>query len=129
MCAHTWENPEIYQIRTQNQANQNDWPIQNVTYKWFKLLRGCDSLSESAHVSTRTYHFLITSLLVSLLSVFVGIFFAKSKGKALSLNTGLVTRIQHSHYCGPTSVSGQEPKPHFRLLQAEAIWDQFYNSR
>ena len=22
---HTWEDPEIYQIRTVNQANQSDW--------------------------------------------------------------------------------------------------------
>ena len=26
MHAHTWEDPEIYQIWTVNQANQNDWP-------------------------------------------------------------------------------------------------------
>ena len=25
-CLHTWEDPEIYQIWTLNQANQNDWP-------------------------------------------------------------------------------------------------------
>ena len=23
---HTWEDPEIYQIWTVSQANQNDWP-------------------------------------------------------------------------------------------------------
>ena len=26
MHMYTWEDPEINQIRTQNQANQNDWP-------------------------------------------------------------------------------------------------------
>ena len=26
MPAHTWEDPEIYQIGIVNQANQNDWP-------------------------------------------------------------------------------------------------------
>ena len=26
LCVHTWENPEIYKIRTLNQADQNDWP-------------------------------------------------------------------------------------------------------
>ena len=26
MRMHTWEDPEIYQIQTQNQANQNAWP-------------------------------------------------------------------------------------------------------
>ena len=26
MCVHTWENLEIYQIWTVNQANQHDWP-------------------------------------------------------------------------------------------------------
>ena len=29
MCAHTWEDPEIYQTQTVNQANQNDWPKEN----------------------------------------------------------------------------------------------------
>ena len=26
MCVHMWEDPETYQIRTLNQASQNDWP-------------------------------------------------------------------------------------------------------
>ena len=26
ISAHTWEEPEIYQIQTQNQANLSDWP-------------------------------------------------------------------------------------------------------
>jgi len=26
MCEHTWEDPEIYQIWTVNQAGLNDWP-------------------------------------------------------------------------------------------------------
>ena len=58
---------------------------------------------------------------VSLLSIFVGILFhAKPK------NQGLVTddwssgyRIQCSHHRNPASISGQEPKPSFKPLQAE----------
>ena len=26
MPAHTWEDPEIYQVWTENQAKQNYWP-------------------------------------------------------------------------------------------------------
>ena len=26
MYAHTWENPEIFQVWTENQAKLNDWP-------------------------------------------------------------------------------------------------------
>ena len=60
-------------------------------------------------------------LLVSLLSIFVGILFhAKPK------NQGLVTdhwssgyRIQCSHCRNQASISGREPKPSFKPLQAE----------
>ena len=37
---------------------------------------------------------------------------------------GLVVRIQHSHCHGLTSISGREPKPCFKLLQAKAIREQ-----
>ena len=46
--------------------------------------------------------------------------------RALSLTTGLVARIQRSHCCGPTSISGQEPKPCFKPLQAEATRDHIW---
>ena len=58
MCAHTWEVSEIHQIRTQNQAKQDDspketqqqlsiWVIQTTTRVRLSL--------KSAHVSTHTY--------------------------------------------------------------------------
>ena len=51
--------------------------------------------------------------------------FLKSwRARALSLTTGLVARIQHSHCCDLISVSGQEPKPCFKVLQAKATRDQ-----
>ena len=68
--------------------------------------------------------FLINTLLVSLLSVFVGILFLQSlRTGAMSLTTGLVARIQCSHLHNLTSISGGELKPHFKPLQAEATQD------
>ena len=48
------------------------------------------------------------------------------RARALSPASGLVARIQHSHHCDPTSVSGQELKPCFKLLQAETTWDHIW---
>ena len=42
----------------------------------------------------------------------------------LSLTTGLLAKVWCSHPCGLTSISGQEPKSLFKLLQAEATQDQ-----
>ena len=61
--------------------------------------------------------------------LFVGIHFYKVSGPGvLSLATGLVARIQHSHCCSLTSISGQEPKSCFKPLQAEATWDQYHRA-
>ena len=78
-------------------------------------------------LSTRTVlvFLLINTLLVSLLSVFVGILFLQSRrARALSLTAGLVARIRCSHGRDPTSVTGREPKPCFKPLQAEGTRDE-----
>ena len=129
---HTWEDPEIYQIRILNQANQNDWPKK--TRKKCPHINDLNchkgvtfSLGLPVCLSTHTVLFflLINTSLVSLLSVFVGVLLLQSRrARALSLTTGLVARIWSSHCCDLTSISGQEQKPCFKLLQAEATQDQ-----
>ena len=119
MHAHTWENPELYQIWTLNQANQNDWPKETQKKCPIKVIqtatRARHCLSEPARVSIHTYctfFLLINTLLVSLLSIFVGILFWQShRARALSLTTGLVARIWCTHHCDPTSITGWELKP------------------
>ena len=67
------------------------------------------------------FFLLINTLLVSLLSIFAGILLLQShRARALSLTTGLVPRILCSHHHDPTSITGREPKPCFKPLQAEA---------
>ena len=51
-------------------------------------------------------------------------FLQNQEARASSLTTGLVTRIGYPHCWDSTSVSGQELKPCFKSLQAEATWDQ-----
>ena len=53
-------------------------------------------------------------------------FLQSRRARTLSLATGLVARIQHSHCHGPTSISGWEPKPCFKSLQAKATWDHLH---
>ena len=50
-------------------------------------------------------------------------FLQNQRARALSLATGLVARIQHSHYHGLTAVSGWKLKPCFKPLQTKATWD------
>ena len=134
MCALTGEDPEIYQIWTLNQANQNDWPkrtwkkcpikeIQTATRMQLSL-----SLSLSLSmcpVSTCTVLFFPPKTLLSL--YFVGILLLQSqRARALSLSTGLAAGVWRSHHGDPTSISGYELKPHFKLLQAETTRDQEY---
>ena len=62
------------------------------------------------------FFLLINSLLVSLLSVLVGILFLQcQRARALSLTAGLVLRIWCSHHHDLASVSGQ--------FQATVVWD------
>ena len=73
---------------------------------------------------------IINTLLVSLLSIFWGFFLCKAKEpRVLSLSTCVVARIWFSHCCGPALISGWEPKPCFKLLQAEVTREQNYFCR
>ena len=116
---HSWEEPEIHQIQTLNQANQNDWPKE--TRKKCPILSDSSyhegatlSLSPAMCLSTHTVSFslLMNTSLVSLLSIFVGILFLQSRrARSLSLTTGLVAGIWCCHHHDPTSISAREPKP------------------
>ena len=88
------------------------------------------SPSESARVAMNTYcvlfFLLMNTLLVSLLSVFVGIHFWKTEEpRSLSLTTGLVARIWCSHCCNLASISGWKLKPHVKPLEVKATRDQY----
>ena len=94
MHVHKWENSEIlHQIWTLNQANQNDWPKENWKNWPIKVIQiawGCDSVSLSLSLSEPTrkslstssifLFLLINTLLVSLLFIFMGIFFCRAEG-------------------------------------------------
>ena len=121
MHVHTWEDPEIYQIWTVNQANQNDWlketqkkhSIKVTQTAWRVWLR--DS-SWVPHVSIHTYcalFLLMNTLLALLLSIFVGILFHKAVGPGvLSLSTGLAARIYCFYHHDPTqSLAGNLSPP------------------
>ena len=59
---------------------------------------------------------------VTLLSIIVRILFLQiSRARALSLTISLVAWIQCSHLLDWTLLSGQEPKPCFKPVQAEAL--------
>ena len=76
-------------------------------------------------VSTCTVLFFPPKTLLSL--YFVGILLLQSqRARALSLSTGLAAGVWRSHHGDPTSISGYELKPHFKLLQAETTRDQEY---
>ena len=114
-----------------NQANYNDLPKENQEKYPIKVIQTAmrvqlrESPSESAPVclSTRTilFFFLISTLLASLLSIFVEILSYKAKGPGpLSLTTGLVVRIWCFHCLNQAPISDWEPKPRSKPLQAEA---------
>ena len=133
-CAHKWENPEINQIQTQKQAKQNDWsketwkkcPIKVVQTTTRVRLSDSLSLSESVHVSIHMNYtlFLLINTCFNTFHLWGSSFLQSWRTTALSLTTSLAARIWCFHHCGLTSVSGQEPKPCFKSLQAEATWDQ-----
>ena len=134
MCMHTWENPEIHQIWTLNQANQNDWSKETWKKCPINVIQAAMRVRLSLWARPRVYphilysfFLLINTLLVSLLSVFVGILFLQSRtARALSLTTGLVARIRCSHCRDPTSITGRELKSCFKPLQAKATRDHIW---
>lgn len=123
MLAHTWENPEIYQIGTLNQVNQNTKQKKNpeekphvsdltchviTPWKWFKRL---SDVSLWVCPQTVLYSSLpINTSLVSLLSVFVRILCLQSwRARALSLTIGLVASIGAlTTMTWPQSVAGNQ---------------------
>ena len=104
MHTHMWEDPEVCQVWTVKQENQNDWPkeirkkcpIKAVQTTRRMPLWDLLSLPESTHVYPCVVPFslLINTLFASLLSLFAGILSCKAEGPGpLSLTTGLVARI------------------------------------
>ena len=132
MLAHIWEDPEIIPNIDCEQGKPKWLVSSRETWKkhLIKVLQTATraqlrySLSESAHVPIHTYctlFLLINNVLASLLSIFVGILLCIAEGPGpLSLTTGLVIRIWCFHCRDPTPISGWEPKPRFKPLQAEA---------
>ena len=127
MRAHMWENPEIYQIRTLNQANQNDWPKE--TQK--KCPHKSDSnyhegatlsLSPPTCLPTHTVLFFPPNKHFTCFTTFRlcgNSSSAKPKSQGLSPTSGLVAGIWCSHHHDPTSITGRELKPCFKLLQGQ----------
>ena len=101
-------------------ADMTEW-LNWSELKWFKLPQGCDYLWASPR-SIHIYYFpRIRTLLVSLLPISMWKFNSTQQwARALSIvPAGLVARIQDSHCHSQTSISGQETKSCFKLLQAE----------
>ena len=91
---HSWEDPEIYQIQTQNQAKQDDWPKETqkkCPTKVNQTTRG--SSSESTCASIHTYCTLFPFNKYCLCRNC----FLQSKGaRTLSLTSGLAVRSRLS---------------------------------
>ena len=72
-----------------------------------------------------TRFLLINTSLASLLSIFMGILFCKAEEPGpLSLIIGLLARVWCFLHRDPASISGWEPKPCSKPVQAEATRDQ-----
>lgn len=134
---HTWEDPEICQIRAQNQANQNNGPqkTQVPQISDWNYHQAHDCQSPPVYIRTYVYphgltvlFLLVNTWLVSQLSIFVGIIFCKAEdaGPFLSLTTSLVARIWCFHcltqsnlwlVTQPHSSHGRLKPPKITLLQ------------
>ena len=128
MHAYTWEDPEICQIETQNQAKWND-----CQRKPGKMPHICDSNYHEGMTSSLRLPvcphlpFFPPNKNFSCSTTFLTLWefiSAKSRGQGLSLTSGLVASNQHSDCHGPTSVFSWKLKSCFKPLQAEAHWDQ-----
>ena len=118
MGVPTWEDPEIYQIETENQANQDDWPketwkkcpikvIQTATTGKIQGLWVCPYVYPHVLYS---FFLLINILLASLLSIFVEILLWKAEGPELSsLTTSLAASICCFHCCNPAQSLAGNP--------------------
>ena len=133
-----WEDPEIYQIWTRNQAKQDDWlketqkkcPVKGIQTS----VRARLSLSRPPMPLSTRYSFSsirkvlikhFTSFTTFCLYVEIHFYIAAGPGPChwALVPWGLVARIQRSHCRGLTSISSQQPKPCFKLLQAKGTWD------
>ena len=74
-CVYMWEDAEIYQIQTQNQAKQDDWPKETWKKMPHKMIQTASkarlSLSLPMCLSSRTVLFflLVNTLFILLLTV------------------------------------------------------------
>ena len=127
MCADQ-EYPEMYQIRTLNQANQHDWPKENREKCPMDVISTVTRVQLSLGVCLDIYlHILFLLLINSGFTTFClcdNSFLQRQRASALSMTTGLVVKIRCSYRRDPTSISGCEPKPCFKALHATATWDQ-----
>ena len=106
MREHTWEDPEIQQIWTVNQANQNDWSKETRKNCLIKVIqpatraRFSDSVPLSLHMclSTRTLFLPNNTLFYYILSLWE--FFSD-----------LVARILSSHHHDPAQFPAGIPSP------------------
>ena len=120
MHAHTWEDPEVYQIRTVNYANQNDWPKENQEKYPVKVIETAMRvwlwLFFSPWVCPCAYLPLL--YLLSLNTYFTtfrlcGNSFLQSRGPGpFSLTTGVVARIWCFHHHDPAQFLAEKTSPH-----------------
>ena len=127
MRMHTGEDPEVYQIRTQNQAKQDNWSKETQKKCPIKVIQTSTrvrlSLWARPYVYPQVLYFFLTTF-----HLFVEIHFYTAEGSGPChwplVPGGLVARIQRSHCHCPTSVSGWKLKSCFKPLQAKATRNQ-----
>ena len=134
---HTGEDPEIYQIQTQNQAKQDDWPKETWKKCPIKVIqtttRARLSLSPPVCLSTHTVLFflLINTLLASLLYISMWKFISTkltgqglvtgrwslvvwwSGGFSLWLGTEILLQAEatQDHFCSLTPITQEKLRP------------------
>lgn len=119
-----WDIPNIDtdpgKSKRMAKRNWKKCPIKIIQIATKAQLRDC--LSECVHVFIHTYGtlFLPNKYFTGFttFSLCGNSFLQSWRAGALSLTTGLVARIWCFQHHDPASVSGWEPKPHFKLLQA-----------
>ena len=118
-----------------DEANQNDWPKETQKKCPVKVIQTSTMVQLSDSLSPWVYLCVYPRILYSFfppnknLAYFTTFhlcgnsFLEKQRARALLLTAGLVARIWGSHCHHLASISGWEPKPCFKLLQAKATWD------
>ena len=138
MRAHTWEDPEIYQIWTVSQEKSKWLAKGNGKKCSIKVIQteGAtqqvrESPSESAHVSIHTHCTLFplnkyfTCFTTS--SLCGKSFLQSRRARALVADHCLVARIWYFYHHDLASISGWKPKPCYKLLQAKATQDHSHS--